>query len=239
MLTSHRCRSIALSLLLFIFPLCWTQSNKPCPLYGPDVPAPTSPSTSKAISQAKQDLTNRLNEALHKATAYGKLDAQTTSFGLTLWSLHEPGSLYTYSHIGTDLTHLSVGVSTVDENTIFRIGSLSKLFTVYTYLMTVGDASWNDPITKYVPELAAYVAKNAAILDSGDNVDVIQWDQITVGSLASHLAGIPREFAFGPDVDAQLHQALGLPVVPGVKAAFCGNPDELQAPCNRSGELVR
>jgi CubicO group peptidase (beta-lactamase class C family) len=238
MLSSHSFRLVAFSLLFFVFPLCWTKQNGPCPLLGPDVPAPTSPSSSNAIRQAKQDLTQRLNQALHTATAYGKLDAETNSFALNVWSLHEPDTLYNYSHIGTALPRPSSGVSTIDEDTILRIGSLSKLFTVYTYLMTAGDLSWNDPITKYIPELEAYMAKNKGALEAGDAIDVIQWDQITIGALAGQLGGVPREFAFGPDVDAQLQQAIGLPAVSPVKAAFCGSPQELQAPCNRSGEFL-
>lgn len=237
MLISRQFRLIVFSLLLLIPRSCWTQSDRPCPLLGPDVPAPTSPSSSNAIRQATQDLTTRLNAALHKATANGKLDAKTTSFGLNVYSLHEPDSLYTYFHIGTDLTHPTSGVAAIDENTIFRIGSLSKLFTVYIYLLTVGDVSWHDPITKYVPELAVFAAKNTATLHSGDTIDVLQWDEITVGALAGQLAGIPREFAFGPDIDATLQQVGGLPTVPPVPGAFCGNPGELQIPCNRSCKL--
>src|ERR1700761_559563 len=228
MLNSHQLCLAAFSLLQFVVSPCWAQSNGPCPILGPDVPAPTNPSSSTAIKNAKEDLTRRLNDALHTATAYGQLDADNTSFALNVWSLHEPGSLYTYSHVGADLTHPSTGVSTIDENTIFQIGSLSKLLTVYTYLMTAGDASWHDPITKYIPELEAYMAQNKAALESGNSIDVIQWDQITVGALAGQLGGVPREFAFGPATDAALQQALGLPPVPPVQASFCGRAQELE-----------
>ena len=66
----------------------------------------------------------------------------------------------------------------VDENSIFRIGSLSKLFTVYTFLIERGMRDWREPITKYVVELA-----NAAN-------NTTDWRDITIEDLASHMAGI-------------------------------------------------
>lgn len=224
--------------VLFVAPFSHAQSQPsagPCPLLGPDVPAPTSPSTSNAIRLATKQLTNRLNAALDQAAASGLLDANTTSFGLNVYSIHEPASsLYTYFHNGRDFAHPVSGVAKVGEDTIFRIGSLSKLFTVYLYLMSVGDASWHDPITKYIPELAAYMATNAASLRSGDQIDTIQWDQITIGALAGQIAGVPREFAWGPNTDAQLYQLGGLPKVAPVHAAFCGSAESVMVPCNRS-----
>ncbi|KIN00494.1 hypothetical protein OIDMADRAFT_104394 [Oidiodendron maius Zn] len=43
---------------------------------------------------------------------------------------------------------------------MYRIGSLSKLLTVYTLLAEVGNENLDDPVTKYVPELAAAAAED-------------------------------------------------------------------------------
>jgi CubicO group peptidase (beta-lactamase class C family) len=34
--------------------------------------------------------------------------------------------------------------------TVFRVGSLTKLIVVYTFLIKAGDARFNDPVAKYV-----------------------------------------------------------------------------------------
>jgi CubicO group peptidase (beta-lactamase class C family) len=60
------------------------------------------------------------------------------------------------------------GVATADSNTIYRIASISKLLTVYTYLITAGDSSFNDLITKYVQELAQYAHTAANVLSTDD-----------------------------------------------------------------------
>jgi hypothetical protein len=57
---------------------------------------------------------------------------------------------------------------------------------VYLYLTEARDTSFNDPITKYVPELATCVTENAAEL-AWDAIGIINWDSMTVGALARHL----------------------------------------------------
>lgn len=77
----------------------------------------------------------------------------------------------------------------VDENTVFRIGSASKLWTVYTLLASAGEASLHDPVTKWVPELQAA----AAAAGADDAVDFVRWEDVTLQELASHLAGVGRD----------------------------------------------
>jgi len=76
----------------------------------------------------------------------------------------------------------------VDADTVYRIGSLTKIFTVYTFLAEAGDIHFNSPITNYVPELAALVQNNSA-----NAINRVAWEDITVGELASHMAGIASD----------------------------------------------
>ena len=83
-----------------------------------------------------------------------------------------------------------------------------------------------------MPELAAYATKNKASLQHG-RIDYVDWDTITIGTIACQSAGIFRDFAF---VDIQL-QKVGLPPVTPMNASFGDNAlDQLRIPCNRSGE---
>ena len=105
--------------------------NVPCPLLGPDVPPPTLLSSDTAIATAKSTLMSKLTAALKVSTEYS-VNADTISFSLDVFDTH--GSLFNYHHSAPGLAKPTEGVSTVDSNTIYRLGSCSKLWTVYLYL---------------------------------------------------------------------------------------------------------
>lgn len=75
----------------------------------------------------------------------------------------------------------------VSGDTAFRIASISKSFTVYAVLLE-NKINLEDSITKYIPELLARDS------EEGYNEETeVQWNQITIRSLASQLSGIARE----------------------------------------------
>ena len=226
---------ISASALLSIVPSSAAQYySTPCLLFGPDYPTPTNLSHSVAINTATQNFRASLQAALTNATAYGQLDPVSTSFSIDVYSLTQETPLFTSHYSAPALSKPAAGVATVDSNTIYRIGSTSKLWTVYLYLIEAGDLSFNDPITKYIPELAAYANANTVALNE-DDVDITNWNDVTVGALASQLAGIARDAAPAPSQDAKL-AAAGLPPVPGINGSFCGNPAQEQIPCDRACE---
>jgi CubicO group peptidase (beta-lactamase class C family) len=47
----------------------------------------------------------------------------------------------------------------------------------------------NDPVTKYLPELLDGTGDQ----DDQDAIEYVQWEDITVGQLASHMSGIARD----------------------------------------------
>ena len=225
---------ISASALLSIVPSSTAQYSTPCPLLGPDYPAPSNLSQSNAISTASQSLKSSLKAALTNATVYGQLDSDTTSFSIDVYSLTQETPLFTYHYSAPALSKPAAGVATVDSNTVYRIGSTSKLWTVYLYLIKAGDVSFNEPITKYIPELATYAkANNVALVN--DDTDITGWRDITVGALASQLAGIARDAAPAPSQDGKL-AAAGLPPVPAINGSFCGDPAQEQIPCDRACE---
>ncbi|KAK5108392.1 hypothetical protein LTR62_008348 [Meristemomyces frigidus] len=105
------------------------------------------------------------------------------------------GSMNIYEH----------GVTEVKEDSVFRIGSGSKLITAYLFLIEVGMKYWGHPITDFVPELAA-AARNCSA--SPDPVDCTDWSEITLGALASHMAGIRNDYSTPTEL---LLQAATLP----------------------------
>ncbi|KAM5370630.1 hypothetical protein ACJZ2D_008456 [Fusarium nematophilum] len=150
-----------------------------CPPLGPVLPAPVHPSTNPSVEAAI-------------ASIQEKLDNITASFngsGLVIGvkSSHEDDYLLEFAHTPPDRD--PAGVQEVDSDSVFRLASLSKLFPVLA-LLKLNKVNMDDPITKYLPELRA-LKKQARAQNA---IWVVDWDDITIGALASHLAGIPADF---------------------------------------------
>ena len=47
---------------------------------------------------------------------------------------------------------------------MYRIASISKLLTVYTLLLEIGDKYWDRAITDFIPELRALATKSRSDL---------------------------------------------------------------------------
>ena len=86
-------------------------------------------------------------------------------------------------------------------------------------LSTSGDSSWLRPVTDFIPELATDAKERKA---SNNEVDNVSWETITVGALASHLAGIGRDADWYPVLAAEL-MSLGLPDQGGSSNSTCGD----------------
>ena len=160
----------------------------PCPLLGPNFPAPTSLSFSTTIQNTLTNLTQILDQVKASGnTSYGVAFDKDISFSSEIFSIHESELKLSKSYPSGVISTYQDGAKIVDSNTTYRIGSLTKLFTVYTFLIEAGDSKWNDPITKYVPELLEV----AQALNATENsIDHLDWEDITVGDLASQLADI-------------------------------------------------
>jgi hypothetical protein len=171
---------------------------KPCPPLGSTVRSPASLSNLSVIQTALKNITATLDLGLAVDTISPPLGVNysTTSFSVSLFSTAQNNGnanepfFWQYHHTAPSLQKSASGVKSVNAHSIYRIGSVTKLFTIWNFLKNAGDAHWDQPVTKYVPELA----KAAKSLDaSGDPLDYISWDEVTLGELASHMAGIGRD----------------------------------------------
>lgn len=215
-------------------------SNQPCPLYGQNYPAPTSLLLSPHIQHASASVRAQISAAQNQATPYGALDTRTTVFSMEFFSLNEEDPIFTFHYTPKDYASMHTsGASAVDSDTVYRVGSVSKLWTTYLWLIVAGETSWNEPITNFVPELASIAAAAAAASprQTSSTTDGVDWTAITVGALASHMAGIGRDAAFAPDLAASL-EALGVPNQGGNADSTCGNPAWGMIPCNRTRKNI-
>jgi len=183
-------------------------STGPCALSGPDFPAPKHPSDTAALKKAVTAFQQTVEASLKNSSSAIPLDAQGTTFSFEAWSIHEDAPIQTYHYDASGLSDPVEGVKKVTSDTTYRIGSLSKLFTVYTWLATDGYKHWNEPITKFIPELGAYDTKQDA---DANNIDHFRWSTITVGALASQLSGIQKDPSLPEALYTQLTPIPNLP----------------------------
>jgi hypothetical protein len=181
------------TLLLFAI-LCVAQAVDYCAPLGPVYELPRNLFAETSIRLAAQNLTTRLNQAFGSSNASSPVFApNTTAFSVDLFSADEEGSLFRYHFTPSALNASST--RKVDEDTVYRIGSISKLVTVLGVLLQADKVHWDDPITKYIPELAQDAGRenyDKEEDETDDDLTTPQWSQITVGALASQLSGIGR-----------------------------------------------
>jgi len=153
---------------------------------GPQFPKVKTISTTQAARNATAALQKAIEKTLKDGSnEFGKVDSDNFSVSVSVFSAHEDVPLFEFSHIGKNVTS-SLDQEKSDTNTIYRIGSVSKLLVVYTLLVALGDEGLDDPITKYIPELKEDSAH-------GDEVHRCRWSDVTLRSLAGMVSGISRD----------------------------------------------
>ena len=103
-----------------------------------------------------------------------RIDVQRQSVGIVVGTLEPSGRrVLSYGHPAKD------DPRRVDADTVFEIGSITKVFTALLLSDAVerGDVSLSDPVSKYLPATVKVPQRGRAI---------------TLGDLASHVSGLPR-----------------------------------------------
>ncbi|KAF2211204.1 hypothetical protein CERZMDRAFT_43776 [Cercospora zeae-maydis SCOH1-5] len=178
---------------------------KICPIKGQQFPLPTKISEEAIFKNATKTIEDHFKANL-TSSPYN-----ATTFSLGLFTVDESRLIFEYSHTDNAVRNSTQGARSADSDSIYRIASISKVLTVYLWMINAGERRWNDPITDYLPELGQYDR-------SKYDYAVPQWDEITVGDLASYLAGVAREYglndlacpgyltdAFGPGEQSLTH----------------------------------
>lgn len=214
----HRHASLSLVSLLRLSATALAQINKnACPLIGSTFPVDDN-LNSATLKPAADAFTASVNAALAAGVEF---DAHNVSFSINVWNTAQDTPLYEYHYEGTNLVGDVSGGGKLNGDTLYRIGSISKLHTVYTYLAAVGERHLDEPVTRFIPELAA--------IDAGRNEtgagDRIRWGDITLRSLAAQLSGLPRDYGlgdvFGFLLGDEFIASLGLPPSNTVPRPLC------------------
>jgi CubicO group peptidase (beta-lactamase class C family) len=150
-------------------------------LAGPAFPSPAFLRGSDALTTAISTFDKYVDSSV-------PIQSNETAWAVAVFSTNDDEPLYERYYT----PEYDVGVPQIDRDSVFRIASVSKVFSVWTFLIEVGDEHFHDPITRYVPELvtAANISGHGAVYD---DIDHVRWEEVTLGQLAGQLAGIPRD----------------------------------------------
>ncbi|PGH02259.1 hypothetical protein AJ80_08884 [Polytolypa hystricis UAMH7299] len=203
-------------ILLLLLLVGLSNAETHCGVLGPAFPQPTNLSASKSWNERLSNFTKYIDNTL----SLGHLNNQTDSFSLNVFSMHDDNNvIYDYHYEAPGLNGSLGPGKELNGDTIYRIGSISKLVSVYLFLIEAGFDALNERVIDHVPEIAAAV-KSA----DSNNVAVPQWKDITIGALANVLTDF--------STDALLRGTPGLPKVNGSQIPSCGLRGA-QKPCNR------
>lgn len=201
----------------------------PCPLLGPRFPVPKTTAASPIIQDGGRNLTNALDTYIASGNGdFGPITPNTTSFSIALFSTETTNSsksfFYEYHHSAASLTNnTSQGVKEVDADSVYRVGDLTSLFTTWLFLVEVGETYWDEPVSKWVPELASNNSAHA--------MGRVSWCDITLGDLAAHLGGVGK-YTSASELDANITSLLDhLQIENGTTASPC---ETGSAKCHRA-----
>ena len=180
---------------LFMLLLCATVSHstyQPCPIRGPLYPSAHNLLSSSSVQAALQNLTDNFDASVAgKDVGNGLVISNTTTFSVALFSTSNDsiaGEPFIYQYHKAAAETKGADSPEVDSDSIYRIGDISMVFTIWALLINAGSQIWERPVTEFVPELA-----QLANLHDKSAINTVAWEDILVGDLASHMAGIGRD----------------------------------------------
>ena len=186
---------LAVGVFLSLSLLADAAAPKYCPPLGPVFPPPSNFGQNDAWSKVAKEISVMIEESLKAVQQDSSIvNVNSTSFSFEVFSARDSSSLLSYAYTAPTIKNATTGVRHVDKDTVFRIGSGSKLWTVLLLLKEMGDRVFSDPVGAYVPELLEAAEKfRHNKTAANDQANLVRWDEVTVGELASHMAGITRD----------------------------------------------
>lgn len=178
---------LAASLLLLSYSSADTTTN-PCPILGPPFPKPRHLASSKTFKDSLAAFDRAVDQGLRNGSTekFGNVPFKDSTFSVGVFGIYDEGLLHEYHYTAPEVSNSTSGVKEADADSIYRIGSISKLLTVYIFLIREGFTRFEDPVTKYIPELEL---PNL----SSPYGRLGNWSEVTVGDIASQLSGAARD----------------------------------------------
>ncbi|KAL2862801.1 serine hydrolase domain-containing protein [Aspergillus lucknowensis] len=170
--------------LVALFYGAFALASSICPPTGPVLPPPHIPRNA-----SWSGITDVLNAFVQDSEGDG-WNASINSFSVVATSAEDTFFRYHYTAPLKD----EMGVKTVDDDTVYSVASITKVFTVLAVLLE-DRLDLDAPIGKYVKEL-----------------DTLEWKDVTLRLLTTQTAAIPRDgYMFDHAPDASELMELGFP----------------------------
>jgi hypothetical protein len=167
-----------------------TSFSSPFTLLGPIYPAPQHLTTNFGFLSTCTQLSSTLTNILSSGqTPFGNFTPNVSSVSISMATTAQQSAIFDFDFTGSDLNTTAGGTEKVSTDSVFRIGSISKLFTVYAFLLHGGLELWERSVTEFVPELRDISQNDGCFSD----LNMVRWEEVTLGSLASHMSGIGRD----------------------------------------------
>ncbi|KAI1473632.1 beta-lactamase/transpeptidase-like protein [Daldinia eschscholtzii] len=192
--------------------------NGHCPPLGPVLPSPENPTTHKSVQLSIESIT----DTFQNITA----GLDSTGISIAVKSIHETNPLLELHHTPEILN--PNGTTTIDSQTIYRLGSISKIFSVLS-LLQQSHIKLDDPITQYVPELRELKGET----DEVNDITTVRWSEVTLGALTSHMSGIATDLTIDLASFPVDWTQVGLPSLDEASKTGCAGVLGLP-PCNRT-----
>ncbi|KAI0855115.1 beta-lactamase/transpeptidase-like protein [Xylaria cubensis] len=180
-----------------------------CPLKGSQFPAPTGLGSETLFRNATGVIEQSIRASL-TAAPYNE-----TTFSIGMFDTTDDELLYEFHHTDPTVATSEIGTNEVDADSIYRIASITKILTVYQWLIADGDRKFNSPVSDFIPQLLQYE-------NGQDDYPAPRWDEITVNDLAMFLSGIGRDYGLN-DVAIPGYVTSLLPAM--VAAVLPNNPE--------------
>lgn len=199
---------------LLLIPIC--SRSVLADLLVPSYEAPVDVASNKSlVAAAWRNATATLQAYLSDDNEGAVSDAvaaamKNITFSVGMFSVEDPAaSKMQFHYTSPEIANAPNGTNKVDGDTIYRMASVTKAFTVLAGLLELNSTHWDRPITDFVPTLANYTQKTPG---ERDPTHITEWDKVTLSALAAQIAGVPRDpFLVGEIIDPAKITALGLP----------------------------
>ncbi|KAF2108523.1 beta-lactamase/transpeptidase-like protein [Lophiotrema nucula] len=194
--------------LAFLLSLSTVTASGLCPVLGPVFPPVKSLHDATTLHTAFNKTQLQLDDAFRTGNSSKGPISPNRTYSLEIFSASDAKPLFEYHHRGANLVNTT---GPIGGDSVYRVGSFTKLLTIYLLLLEAGDGILHEPVTKYLPEL------------KGKD----DWDEMTVGALASHLGGLAADCKSLDYMDATEGSPGGL----SPDGGFPQLPKNEQSPC--------
>jgi CubicO group peptidase (beta-lactamase class C family) len=154
---------------------------------GPSYPAPVDLSSNRSLVAAGwENLTTILQTHLNASD-----ELSNVTFSIGMFSLEDPAaSELQFHYTSPEVASAPNGTHKVDGDSIYRIASMTKVFTVLAGLLELNSTDWDQPLADIFPTLTESAQNNPE--GTGD-IYIEQWNEVTPRALAAQIAGVGRD----------------------------------------------